>query len=59
MVRALVWPELTLKIPYEQATVDTGNGASTLALGGVNRSPKQRLTVGPQNGDLSTQKIKT
>ena len=53
MVRALVWPELTLSIYYAQVTSSTGNGASTLALkpmGGVNQSPKQRVPVVPQIG---------
>ena len=42
-----------------QATESAGNGASTLALkpvGGVNRSPKQRVPVDPQNGDIATAK---
>ena len=37
-----------------------GNGASTLALklmGGVNRSPKQRVPVAPQNSDIAIYKI--
>ena len=44
--------ELTLRIHYTQATAS--DGASTLALkpmGGVNRSPKQRVPVSPQNGE--------
>ena len=44
-----------------QVTSSAGDGASTLALklmGGVNRSPKQRAPMVPQNGDLSPQKIK-
>ena len=39
----------------------TGNDGSTLALkpmGRVNQSPKERVPVAPQNGDLSPQKIK-
>ena len=37
-----------------------GKDGSTLALkpmGRVNQSPKQRVPVAPQNGDLSPQKI--
>ena len=44
-----------------QATESTGDDASTLALkpmGGVNRSPKQRVPVAPQNGDIVTAKLK-
>ena len=42
-----------------QATESAGDAASTLALkpmGRVNQSPKQRVPVAPQNGDLSAQK---
>ena len=42
-----------------QVTESADDGASTVALkpmGGVNRSPKQRVPVAPQNGDLSPQK---
>ena len=37
----------------------TGDGPSTLTLkpmNGVNQSPKQRILVAPQNGDMSPQK---
>ena len=42
-----------------EATEHEGDGTSTLALkpiGGVNRSPKQRAPVAPQNGDIVTVK---
>ena len=51
--------ELTLGIHY--LTESAGNDGSTLALkpiDRVNRSPKQRASVAPQNGDLSPQKLK-
>ena len=44
-----------------QATESTGNGVSMLALkpmGRVNQSPKQRVQVARQNGDIVTAKIK-
>ena len=59
VVRAPVWRELTLRIHYVQTTSSAGNGASTLALkpmGGVNQSPKQRVSVALQNGDFVTAK---
>ena len=40
-------------------TESTGDGASTLALipmGRVNQSPKQRVPMTPQNGDIVTRK---
>ena len=53
--------------PYEAHTPTMGNsgsttandGASTLALksmDGVNRSPKQRVSVAPQNSEIFTAK---
>ena len=51
--------ELTQRVHCTQVTLNTGNGASTLALkprGTVNRSPKQRVPVAPQNCDLSPPK---
>ena len=61
--RTRPWPghsEITMRIHYEQATENTGDGASTLSLalkpmGGVNWS-KQRVPVAPQN-TLSPQNI--
>ena len=44
-----------------QVTEGAGNGAPTLALkpmGRVNQSPKQRVPVAPQNGDILTAKKK-
>ena len=41
-------------------TSSTGNGASTLALKAmdrINQSPKQRVPLAPQNGDIVTAKI--
>ena len=46
---------------YAQVTESTSDGVSTLALkplGGVNRSPKQRVPVAPQNSDIVTTKLK-
>ena len=54
------WPrksELTPRIHYGQVTESAGNGVSTLTLkpmGGVNWSPKQRVPVAPQDGDIVT-----
>ena len=48
------------RIHYVQVTSSPGDGASTLALkpmDGVNQSPKQRVPVAPQNGDLSPQNL--
>ena len=45
---------------YTQVTSSAGDGVSTLDLkpmNRVNQSPKQRVPVAPQNGDLSPQKI--
>ena len=42
-----------------QVTESAGDGTSTLALkpmGGVNRSPKQRVPVASQNDDIVTTK---
>ena len=43
------------------ATLSASDGASTLALkpmGSVTRIPKQRVSMAPQNSDLSLQKLK-
>ena len=48
-----------LRMHYMQVTERVGNGASTLALkpiGRVNLSPKQRVPVAQQNGDIVTTK---
>ena len=48
------------KIICKGVTGNLGDGASTLALkpmGGVNWSPKQRVPVAPQNGDIVTAKL--
>ena len=59
---ALAWPELTLRIHYAQGTKSTGNDTSTQALipiGRVNRSPKQRVPLAPENGEIvTTKKVK-
>ena len=52
--------QLTLRIITRKREQSMGDDGSTLALkpmGRVNRSPKQRAPVAPQNGDLSPQKI--
>ena len=44
---------------YVQATESAGDGASTMALkplGRGNQSPKQKVPVAPQNGDIVTAK---
>ena len=56
------WPgnsELTLRIITHKQEQITGNDGPTLALkpmGRVNHSLKQRISVAPQDGDLSPQK---
>ena len=53
--------ELALRIHYAQVKESAGDGASTMALksmGRGNQSPKQRVPVAPQNGDIVTAKIK-
>ena len=47
---------LTPSIHYAQVTESADDGASTLVLkpmGAVNQIPKQRVSMAPQNGDLS------
>ena len=41
----------------EQSAGDDGSTLALKPVGRVNRSPKQRAPVDPQNGDLSPQKI--
>ena len=41
----------------EQSAGDDGSTLALKHMGRVNRSPKQRVLVAPQNGDLSPQKF--